>query len=64
VDLEFWRSQLQRRYRNLQKLKEQLALYGSLEAPLRLLNQIEAEEQKIAEIEARLEELAPKNRKS
>lgn len=64
MDLEFWRSQLQRRYRNLQKLKEQLALYGSLEAPLRLLNQIEAEEQKIAEIEARLEELAPKNRKS
>ena len=39
---------------NLQKLQEQAAMYGAGETPLSLLNQIEAEQQAIAGIEARL----------
>ncbi len=39
---------------NLQKLQEQAALFGTGETPLSLLNQIEAEQQVNAGIEARL----------
>lgn len=43
---------LRRKYqRNLDKLKEQAAEYGSLEVPLSLQNKIEAEEKKIEELD-------------
>lgn len=43
---------LKRRYqRNLDKLKEQAAGYGSLEVPLSLQNKIEAEERKLEELD-------------
>lgn len=43
---------LRRKYqRNLDKLKEQAAEYGSLEVPLSLQNKIEAEERKLEELD-------------
>lgn len=43
---------LKRKYqRNLDKLKEQAAGYGSLEVPLSLQNKIEAEERKLEELD-------------
>lgn len=43
---------LRRKYqRNLDKLKEQAAEYGSLEVPLSLQNRIEAEERKLEELD-------------
>ena len=42
---------------NLQKLQEQAAVYPSGQKPLCLLNQIEAEEQKIKKIIREIEEL-------
>lgn len=43
--------------RNLNKLREQAAIYGAGETPLRLLNQIEAEESKIEMLEQQLSAL-------
>jgi hypothetical protein len=58
ADLASERDSLQRQLaqhrRNLNKLREQAALYGAGETPLRLLNQIEAEETAIQELENRL----------
>jgi len=54
---ESLRRQLAQRRSNLLKLQEQAALYGAGEVPLHMLNQIEAEEQAIVEIEAKLVEL-------
>jgi outer membrane protein assembly factor BamB len=48
------RRQLAQHHSNLNKLQEDAALYGAGEVPLRLQNQIEAEQKAIAEIEARL----------
>jgi hypothetical protein len=41
-------------WRNLYKLREQAAIYGAGEVPLRLLNQIESEEQEIQRLQAQL----------
>jgi len=41
-------------WRNLYKLREQAAIYGSGEVPLRLLNQIESEEWEIRRLQAQL----------
>jgi CheY-like chemotaxis protein len=49
--------QLVQRSRNLDTLREQEALYGAGAAPLQLLNQIKAEEDKIKEILAELQAL-------
>lgn len=48
------RRELQRRSRNLSKLEEQAANYGSLDVPLKLQNSIEAEKERIAELEEKL----------
>lgn len=48
------RKELKRRYRNLNKLQEQAAEYGSLDVPLKLANSIEAERERIAELEEKL----------
>jgi DNA-binding NtrC family response regulator len=50
------RKQLDERQRNLNKLEEQKATFAKGEEPLRLLNQIEAEEREIARLEAELSE--------
>lgn len=50
--------ELAQRQRNRNRLREQAALYGAGEVPLRLLNQIEAEEAAIREIESRLAKTA------
>jgi hypothetical protein len=52
------RRQLARHQANLLKLQEQAAMFGAGQTPLHLLNQIEAEQQAIAELETRL--AAPK----
>jgi hypothetical protein len=49
--------ELAQRKRNLYTLREQAAVYAAGETPLRLLNQIEAEEEEIRRIEAELERL-------
>jgi len=49
--------ELDQRKRNLHKLREQAAVYATGETPLRLLNQIEAEEKEIRRIEGELENL-------
>jgi hypothetical protein len=49
--------ELDRHRRNLHRLREQAALYAAGETPLRLRNQIEAEEKAIRRIEAKLEDL-------
>jgi hypothetical protein len=49
--------QLAQHHRNLNKLREQAAIYAVGETPLHLLNKIEAEEAKIHVIEERLSEL-------
>jgi hypothetical protein len=49
--------QLATHIKNLNRLQEQAAIYGAGEVPLRLLNQIEAEEWEIQRIEAELEQL-------
>jgi tetratricopeptide (TPR) repeat protein len=49
--------QLAQHHSNLNKLKEDATIYGAGEVPLRLQNQIEAEQQAIAEIEERLNKL-------
>ncbi len=46
--------QLTAHHRNLNKLKEQAAIYGSGETPLHLLNKIEVEEENIQTIEEKL----------
>jgi hypothetical protein len=48
--------QLEEHKSNLNKLKEQKATFAKGEEPLRLLNQIEAEEKEIARLEAELRE--------
>jgi hypothetical protein len=59
-EIESLRKQLIQRHSNLHKLKEQAAIYGAGETPLYLLNQIEAEQQTISEIEAKLTTLESK----
>jgi hypothetical protein len=49
--------ELDQHKRNLYKLCEQAAIYAAGETPLRLLNQIEAEEKEIRRIEVKLENL-------
>jgi len=44
--------------RNLNKLKEQAALYAAGETPLHLLNQIEAEEETILDLQQKLADLS------
>jgi hypothetical protein len=46
-----WREQLAIHYKNLRHLETQLAKYGSLNAPLHLLNQIEDEKAEIERLE-------------
>ncbi|MFC1975401.1 EsaB/YukD family protein [Chloroflexota bacterium] len=53
-DTEVKRELLRQHKRNLDKLRLQAAKYGSFETPLHIQNQIEDEENKIAEIEAEL----------
>lgn len=48
------RRQLARHHANLNKLREDAAIYGAGDVPLRLQNQIEVEQHRIAEIEAEL----------
>ena len=48
------KGQLKRRLRNLNKLLEQAAEYGELDVPLKVRNAIEAEQEKIAELESKL----------
>jgi hypothetical protein len=50
-DLESLKRQLEIHLRNLHKLEEQRAGYGSLDVPLKILNQIEFEKEEIARIE-------------
>jgi hypothetical protein len=45
---------LDKHQRNLYKLREQAAIYGAGEVPLRLLNQIESEEREIYRLQAQL----------
>lgn len=52
------KSQLIRRYNNLNELEEQSANYGAVAVPLELKNQIKAEKAAIAELEDRLKLLA------
>lgn len=54
-DDEFLRSQLGQHRQNLHRLLEQKAIYGNGEEPLRLLNQIEVEQQAIKEIQRKLQ---------
>lgn len=56
-ETESLRKQLLQRHLNLLKLNEQAAIYGAGQTPLYLLNQIEAEQKAVEEIEARLAEL-------
>ena len=53
-ELSFLKRQLQQHTKNLDRLKEQLVLYGAGDAPLRLLNQIEAEQKKIEAFEDKI----------
>lgn len=48
------KSQLIRRYNNLNELEEQSANYGAVAVPLELKNQIKAEKEAIAELEEKL----------
>jgi hypothetical protein len=50
----FVEAELAQRKRNLLRLRQQKSMFGAGEEPLRLLNQIDAEEAAIAELEARL----------
>jgi tetratricopeptide (TPR) repeat protein len=54
------RRQLGQHHANLNKLQEDAALHGAGEVPLRLQNQIEAEQKAIAKIEAGLQEIEKK----
>ncbi len=54
VDTEFLQSMLAQHRRNLQLLQRQKANFGAGEEPLRLLNQIAAEEEEIGKIERQL----------
>jgi hypothetical protein len=51
------RTELAKHKRNLYKLRDQRATFAKGEEPLRLLNQIEAEEDEIRQIEEELEKL-------
>jgi hypothetical protein len=53
------RRQLARHHANLLKLQEDRAIFGAGQVPLHLFNQIQAEEQAIAELEAKLAALEP-----
>jgi hypothetical protein len=55
------RRQLAQHHSNLNKLREQAALYGAGETPLHLLNKIEAEEIEIQRLEEQLSELASRD---
>lgn len=48
------RKELKKRYGNLNKLERQAAEYGELDVPLKLSNSIEAERERIAELEEKL----------
>lgn len=52
------KSQLIRRYNNLNQLEEQSANYGAIAVPLELKNQITAEKEAITELEEKLKILA------
>ena len=52
----FQEAELAQHRRNLLRLRQQKAVYAEGEVPLRLLNQIEAEEQEIGKLEGRLSE--------
>jgi hypothetical protein len=56
--VESLRRQLTRHQGNLNKLKEQVAVYGVGEQPLHLLNQIEAEESRVLELERQLKDFS------
>jgi tetratricopeptide (TPR) repeat protein len=56
-EVESLKRRLARHHANLNKLQEQASLFGAGRTPLDLLNQIEAEEQAIVEVEERLQEL-------
>ena len=53
----FLKQELVQHKRNLHMLREQAAVFAVGETPLRLLNQIKAEEEEIRRIEAELERL-------
>ncbi|MFZ4663124.1 MAG: CHAT domain-containing protein [Caldilineaceae bacterium] len=55
-DTDFLHGLLTQHQRNRQRLLQQKALYGAGEEPLRLLNQLDAEEEAIAEIKRKLGE--------
>jgi hypothetical protein len=52
--IESWKRQLEIRRKNLNRLEEQAAGYGSLDVPLWLQNKIELEEREIARLEGKL----------
>jgi len=54
ADADFLRSLLAQHQRNLQLLQRQKAMFGAGEEPLRLLNQIAAEEEEIAKLQQQL----------
>ena len=58
--IESFRRQLNQHTSNLNKLREQAAIFGAGQTPLNLLNQIEAEENAIVAISEELSELEAK----
>ena len=54
ADADFLRSLLAQHQRNRQRLLQQKALYGAGEEPLRLLNQLDAEDEAIAKLQQQL----------
>jgi hypothetical protein len=54
ADADFLRSMLAQHQHNLQLLQRQKAMFGAGEEPLRLLNQIAAEEEEVAKLQQQL----------
>jgi hypothetical protein len=57
-ELELTRTLIQQGQRNLRKLKEQAALYGPLNMPLDISNEIEKTEEDLAQLNLQLETLS------
>jgi hypothetical protein len=56
-EIEYVKNLIQQHQRNLWKLKEQEALYGRLNVPLHLSNEIEKTEEELAQLSLRLKDL-------
>ena len=57
--IAYFRKLLKQRTENLRQLREQEALFGSIDVPLHLLNNIEKQEEEIARIKEQLQKLDP-----